>query len=245
MENNLGKDVLEKIKEEKIKPRPKWMFSLKDIGFWVMFSISLILGSISTSLIIFILRNNDWDLYSRLGHGTLEFIFITLPYFWLIFLAFFLITSYYNLKKTKSGYKHNPLSIVSINILISIILGSTLYICGLGSELEESLEETVPPYSKMFYQRHEMWNKPEKGLIGGRIIVFENNNKFKIISLGQKEWDILSKDPIIHPRFILQEGGRVKIIGREVGSSIFEAEEIRPFIEKQIFFERNKFEMPY
>jgi len=245
MEKNLSQNVLEKIKEKKIRPRPKWIFSLKDLGFWLMFSASLILGSISTSLIIFIMRNNDWDLYLRLGHSVFKFILITLPYFWLIFLVFFWIISYYNLKKTKSGYKRNSFSIVLINILVSIILGSTLYFCGLGSELEGSLEENIPPYSRMFYQRHEMWNKPDKGLIGGKIIIFESNNNFKIISLGKKEWNILSEDPIIHPRLILQEGRRVKIIGREISGNIFEAKEIRPFIEKQIFFERNRLEMPY
>jgi len=243
MENNLGRDVLEKIKEKKIQPKPKWMYSLKDVLFWTVFSISLVLGSISTSLIIFILRNNDWDLYSKLGHGLIKFIFITFPYFWLIFLVFFLIASYYNFKKTKSGYKYNPLLIILINILISIILGSILYISGLGAKLEDSLERSMPPYGKMFYQRHEMWDKPEKGLIGGKIIVFENNNSFKIISLKEKEWYIVGKDPIIHPKLILQEGGRVKIIGKALDGSVFEAEEIRPFIERQIFFERNNIEM--
>lgn len=243
MEKNLGKDVLEKIKEKKIKPKPKWMFSLRDIGFWVIFSISLILGSISTSLIIFILRNNDWDLHSKLGHGLLQFIFITLPYFWLIFLVFFLIISYYNLRKTKSGYKYNPLLIVLINILISMILGSILYICGLGAKLEDSLENKIAPYGKMFYQRHEMWDKPEKGLIGGKIIIFKDNNNFKIVSLEQKEWNIFSEDPIVAPRLVLREGEKVKIIGEKIDEDIFEAEEIRPFMNKRMFFERNRLEM--
>ena len=243
MENDLGKHILKKIKEEKIKPKPKWMFSLKDFGFWIIFSISLALGSISTSLIIFILRNNDWDLHRKLDHGLIKFIFITLPYFWIIFLVLFVIISYYNFKKTKSGYKYNPLLIVLINILISIILGSTLYICGLGAELEDSLERKVPPYGKMFYQRHDMWDNPEKGLIGGKIIIFENNNNFKIISLRKEEWDILSKDPVVIPKLILKEGNKNKKIGKKIDNRTFEAEEIRPFIEKQIFFERNRLDM--
>ena len=87
MTGDLSKNVLKKIKEDKIEPKPKWIFSLRDLAFWAIFAISLVLGSISTSLIIFILRSNDWDLYKRLGHGLFKFVLITLPYFWLIFLS--------------------------------------------------------------------------------------------------------------------------------------------------------------
>lgn len=243
MKKDLGKQVLSKIKEEKMKPKPKWIFSARELLFWIIFSISLILGSASTSLIIFIIRNNDWDLYVRLGHSLVEFVFITLPYFWLIFLLFFIIFSYYNFKKTKSGYKYNTLLIVLINILVSIILGFMLYACGLGAEMEDSLEKNIPPYGRMFYQRHEMWNKPEKGLIAGVIISFNSKESFEIMSLERKKWEILGEEAVVVPKLVLREGEKIKVIGEKISIDTFEAEEIRPFIEERLFFERNRIEM--
>jgi hypothetical protein len=243
MEKDLGKNVLEKIKEEKIQPKPKWIFSVKDLIFWAVFTISLILGSISTSLIIFILRGNDWDLYERLGHGLFKFVLITLPYFWLIFLVIFIVVSYYNFKNTKSGYKYNPSLILLANVLISIFLGSLIYICGLGAILQDSLERKLPPYQMMFYQRHEMWNSPEKGLVAGVIISFEDKEQFEIMSLERKRWEILGEDAVVAPRLILEEGERIKVIGERINIDTFRAEEIRPFIERRLFFERNPIDM--
>ena len=189
------------------------------------------------------LKNSDWDLYDKAGHELLKFVFLTIPYFWVVVLLSLILISYYNYRHTKIGYKRNPLLIVLFSVLVSVTVGSLLYIFGIGALLEESLEKHVPPYSKMFYQNHAMWNNPEKGLIGGKIIVFKNVNNFKIISLNQKEWDVLSKDPVVVSKLVLKEGKKVKVIGEVIGDSIFAAEEIRPFVDRRLFFERNKIEM--
>ncbi len=240
---DLSKQVLSTIKENKIEPKPKWMFSIREVIFWVIFVISLMLGSISTSLVIFMIGNNDWDLYEKLGHGLFKFILITLPYFWLIFLVIFVIFSYYNFKKTKSGYRYNTILIVLINILVSISLGSLLYVCGLGAKLENSLEKRIPPYGMMFYQRHDMWNAPERGLVAGVIVSFNNKDQFEIVSLEREKWHILGKDAMIVPRLVLREGERIKVIGEMVDIDTMRADEIRPFIEDRMFFERNNIMM--
>ena len=44
MQSKLGRDVLEKIKEEKIKPKPKWFFITKNFSLWFFFQCFCFVG---------------------------------------------------------------------------------------------------------------------------------------------------------------------------------------------------------
>ena len=80
-EENIAKKVLEQIKSKGILPKPRWRFLLKDYLIWLFFGLTIIVGSLASSIIIFMVRSNDWDLYNRLH---LPFFLKTLPYFWII-----------------------------------------------------------------------------------------------------------------------------------------------------------------
>lgn len=230
MEKDISKNILNKIKKEEIKPKSRWSFIVKNIVFWVVFVASLILGSLSTSIAIFNLRNNYWDLYQRVGQSLFAFTMRTIPYLWLLFLMIFIILSFYLLKKTKSGYKYNPYLVISLNILISIILGSFLYVAGLGEKMEGTIEKRMPVYQKMFYQKHEMWKMPEKGLVAGVIISVENEDDFKIKALKGEIWRILAREALISDRVIIRGEERVKVIGEKIDINTIKAEEIIPFM---------------
>ena len=82
-ENNIPNQVLEKIKN--IRPTPRWQFLLRDYSVWILGAVSLALGSLSFSVVLFMLANNDWDIYSEISNSFFKFLLITLPYFWLVF----------------------------------------------------------------------------------------------------------------------------------------------------------------
>ena len=69
MEKDISKDILNKIKEEDIKPKSKCSFIAKNVIFWAVFVLTLILGSLSTSIAIFMLRNNYWELHQKIGQS--------------------------------------------------------------------------------------------------------------------------------------------------------------------------------
>jgi hypothetical protein len=52
MEKDLSKEVLEKIKKQRLKPKSKWHFVLKDSAVWFVFAASIILGALSFSVIL-------------------------------------------------------------------------------------------------------------------------------------------------------------------------------------------------
>ena len=70
---SISKKILQKIRKEQIKPKPKWEFLLKNYVFWGAFILSIIVGGLASSVAIFRLVNNDWDIMHKLGHHPIFF----------------------------------------------------------------------------------------------------------------------------------------------------------------------------
>ena len=56
---NLEDKVLQKIKEDKITPKPFWYFLVKDFSLWGFVFLSVVLATLSIAPIIFIFQNLD------------------------------------------------------------------------------------------------------------------------------------------------------------------------------------------
>ena len=103
--NDASKNILDKIKENKITPKPKWQFRLEQVGIWALAVLSLIIGAKAFAVIIFRLVNNDWEIREHLGRSLLNHALLTLPYLWIIVMVLFILLAYYNARHTKKGYR--------------------------------------------------------------------------------------------------------------------------------------------
>lgn len=225
-----AREILEKIKDEKIEPKSRWRFLLKDYMIWVAFASSILVGSVAFSVIIFLLSNNDWDIYRYLDKNFISYLFLSLPYVWIIILALFAFIACFNYKHTKNGYRVNPIAIVLISILISIFLGGIMFKNGLGQTIDYTLSKNIPYYEKVLIHRHAVWNNPERGLLSGEIIKIEDKNNFSIISFNKENWEITGDDIYWRGPVIQAPGERIKIIGRIERDNIFKAQEVRPWM---------------
>ena len=226
----LSQEVIQKIKDKKILPRPKWKFVLKNYFIWIFGIISLVIGSLAMAVIIYMIRNNDWDLHERLSGSLFGTILMTLPYFWLIILVLFIGVVYYNIRHTKTGYHYNLLNIILVSIILSVMLGQIFYNLGLGRAIDERLAQHFSLYDKMFCQNSLIWHHPDKGLIVGD--VFSPKGK-KLLNndLNNNRWTIFIDRLPTMP--LLPVGQRIKIIGGVLNDNQFMANEIR-FLEKCI-----------
>jgi len=84
---NLKNKILEEIKEKDISPKPRWQFLLKDYCIWVLGGISIFIGGIAFSLIVFVLMNSDWESYRYLSNGFFEHLVKMAPYLWIMVLS--------------------------------------------------------------------------------------------------------------------------------------------------------------
>ncbi len=228
--NNISNQVLKQIKENKIKPKPRWYFLTKSYFIWSIFGISIILGSLAFSMVLFIIKQLDWDIYHYIGDSFLKTVFISLPYLWLIFLILFIGIAYYNFIHTKRGYRFKFISIILISLIISVTLGTILYSNGLSENLENIFSEKIPYYHRLVYTCEKQWMQPERGLLAGIITeVGLPDNSFILTDLDNNCWKIQVSKAFWKGKLTPVTGLKIKIIGKLMDDNNFEAMEIRPW----------------
>jgi len=226
---DLPEKTLKIIKEEKITPRARWLFLLKDYSVWLLFIISVFVGAISTSTIIFMLTTNDWDIYEHLDRSLFSHIFFSMPYFWILILLAFILVAYNDFRYTRRGYHYEMRLIIFGSVVASMILGLIIFFAGFGESIHKLFMEQVPFYNNLVSDRQDVWSNPQKGLLGGWITEVKNQNEFMIKDFNGKIWTIEKEDMESFNSKLVQAGNEVELIGQLSQDSIFFVQEIRPW----------------
>jgi hypothetical protein len=226
---DVSKSVIEKIKQDKVKPISRDIFLLKRSVVWTLFGISILFGGIACGIVIFQLRHAEWDIYQYFDHGLTEFLLLVFPYFWLIFLVGFIVVALYYYRRTERGYYYSTIWIVSLSIVLSIAMGGILYATGLAERLEIVFQESVPFYRGMEGCRYKIWMNPDDGLLAGQISEVITQETMELKDMDGNDWTIDVGNTLWRGRTRLSEGLDIKLIGKIKGERSFVAEEIRPW----------------
>ena len=219
--------LLDKIQSEHIKQKKRLLFIAKNVFFWVLFSISILIGGAAISVIIFALRQSDFEILEHITHSRIEFFVGMLPIIWIVFSIIFLGISIWGISETKKGYKYNPLTIVSGSLLFSVLLGIVFYFSGGAQGVEAIFAKNVPGYQSVMEKKLAVWSMPQEGFLSGTIISIDDVIKLK--DWDGQEWQINASEAFIRGRTKLTEGEQIKIIGVLESGNIFKAQEIRPW----------------
>ncbi|MFC1617855.1 hypothetical protein ACFL2B_01090 [Patescibacteria group bacterium] len=218
-------DVLNKIKEEKLCPKAKWKFCVRDAAVWTAFAVSVIIGSFAFSAMLYRLTNEDWEIYSQLGRGPIDHFFMSLPYIWIVLVVFFIMLALYYFKHTKHGYSHKPLIIIGSSVIVALVGGALLFMFGCGQQVDKQLSDRKP----FIGPRMQMWQNPEQGLLAGEILeIIEDPKQFRLLDFSDKEWQV-NYEVEAAPPIKIQKGLRVKIIGQQESDDLFQAQIIKPW----------------
>jgi hypothetical protein len=227
----LTKEIFEKIKEKHISPKPKWQFKLKGYFVWTVFAVSIVIGGVAISIIIFTLVNSDWNARTYVSGGLGRHMIVMVPYLWIALLSLFIFTADYNFKHTKKGYRYGLLTVIGISVFASLVLGSSLYAFGIGHRVDNILGQKFNAYQDLGAKRLQMWNHSERGLLAG-IIVSVEDDSFVLKDVGGNEWTVLGdKLPQIH-KVIFNNIDNVRVIGIKIEEGVFEACAVLPWTVK-------------
>jgi len=215
-----GNKILEKIKKEHIKPKPRWEFLLKNYAIWIIFTSAVIIGSLATAVVIFMATHYNYVVTENF----LTEILIKLPYFWFIILIVFILIAIYNLKHTKKGYKYNIFLIIFLSIISSLIIGSIIYAFEGGEQLEDIFYRRVPFYQKIMQYRGKMLLHPEQGVIPG-VIIEINGDDIIVQDFRGTVWNITTSTE----QLII--GQRIHLIGEMINELEFEIKKIEPWFK--------------
>ena len=224
---DISKNILQKIKEDKVRPYSKGRFLFRRSVIWTVFGLSILLGSVASAIAIFQLKYAEWDLYQHLSHSPLEFALLVIPFFWLIFLLGFTVFAYYYFRRTEQGYRCRTLWVISGSIALSIIGGGILYATGLSERLETAFQHNVAFYRELQERKQRVWMSPGQGLLAGKIVKIISEQKIQIEDLQGNIWVIDTGDTIWKARLRPAKNLKIKILGKIKGENQFVADEIR------------------
>ena len=233
MKNSLK--LLEKIKSRNINPTARWKFILQNTFSWGAFFISVILGGLAFSVIIFSFSQEEVILFSHFSHSKIEFFLGILPFLWIIFVFLFFIFSYFLLRHTKRGYRYPLFIVLGGSISISILVGIVLFFNGGAEKFEKIFSQKIHLYEGIDEKKEKFWISPEKGFLSGQIISLNINDeeseerRLEIRDFQGNEWRILYKENSVRQKVLLEKNEKIKIIGETTAENIFSAKEIRPW----------------
>ncbi len=220
--------ILEKIETQNIEPTPRWYFQFKNLAFWSVFLISIFIGSVAFSIILYSVQQTDFVLISHLKHSKMESFLVLLPYFWLILLLVFSLLAFFSFKNFKKAYKYSLVSILSLSVFLSIILGCLTFISGGAQFLERKFADKIEIYNSIEEKKIQHWMQPDSGFLAGTILEVKMDT-LVLEDFNQIKWQIYFKDVFIPPVIEITEGEQIKILGKKTDDNIFEASEIRPW----------------
>jgi len=227
---DLSEKIISKIESKQIRPRPRWQFIAKKYAVFTIGIAALILGSLAFSLVLHLVKNQDWELQTIGRYRFLILIISSLPFVWLIFFISILALIYYNFRQLRKGYKYPTRTIILSSLAITIFFGGLAAILGLNQELHETLNNHLPPsFRAVLDTRRPAWDRPQAGLLAGKIIDLDRSH-FTLEDPHLFHWQVqLDDQTVIATETELHLDDQVKIIGLALPPNIFIAQEIRPW----------------
>ena len=226
---DISDKVIKRIKEGDVKPYSKWRFILHRFVMWVLFGISILIGSVASGVAIFQLQHAEWDLYQHFSHSLLEFVILVVPYFWLIFMIGFTVFAYYFFRRTERGYRYSVVVLVLVSLGVSIAGGLIFDKVGFAERLEGLFSDRVSFYRALQERKERVWMAPENGLLAGKIIEVMPDGTMEFVDFNNQRWTLLARHAVWRRSLKPMKGLKIKIIGRMKSNKVFVAEEIRPW----------------
>ncbi|MFA5134556.1 MAG: hypothetical protein WC505_02080 [Patescibacteria group bacterium] len=229
--NTITNKILDTIKEKRITPKPRWQFLLKQGLVVAVTVLSAIIGSLSFSVMLFRLVNNDWDVVRFLDRSPVQYAFSTLPYVWIILLILFIGLAYYNARHARGAYRHQAYWFIAGSVLVSVVFGSVFYAFGVAPRIH-TFAEGVPVFRDFIQDRDRLWLKADTGLLAGEITeLFGGDELFELVDFNGAYWIVIPSDNYVPPPafFKIEEGVQVRMVGEQLDANQFEAELVMPY----------------
>ena len=227
MNDHLSDTIIQTLEKRGISPRPRWHFLLKRRVLWFVSCLSVLLGGIAISVIIFVFFDHDTDARVYLHENLAQDLLLSIPYVWLVSLAILVALTRLAVLHTEHGYRYGVSRVITLTLLASVALGLLFDAFDVGQNVDEFLNETIPYYDSIVYTSRDAWSQPEKGLLGGTLLSTLSSSEIHIRDFRNREWRVdVSKieQGDLPPQLVI--GQIIKIVGDDMGQGTFRANQL-------------------
>ncbi len=221
--------IIQKIKEENLKPISKSIFILRKVVVWFLLIMATLFGAYTFAFLFLKLLYIDFDNWFYLADSYDHFLIENLPLIWIILFVFSITSIFILFKKTGRGYKHSILMIALTSILISFILGIFL------SKVLISRNLLIERFEQ---ERMMKWTNPNEGRISGEMI-FMDNDYMLIRDIRDDLWNVDIQYILDDSRQVIENDQLISIIGRPGEGNNFVACQILPLDMNKDHFRPN------
>ena len=110
-----------------------------------------------------------------------------------------------SIKNSWKGYKFSPYQLIILSSVMSLFLGTLLFISGGSQRLENVFELAVVNYRSIEERKTTIWTDPTNGLLSGTIESLEDQS-FSLLDFNGNIWEIYFEDAFVAPSVFLEIG---------------------------------------
>ncbi len=218
------KQILARIEKQHLRPTPRGYFKARDGVFWAISAVLAGALGLAFGMIIFMVHTTDISLIRKLDLNALQKATFSVPFFWIIASLVIAGFAYFNLGKTRKGYRISGKDFLVRAVIVSGALGILLYALGATSYVNNAAT-AIPIYNVVVPVNATTWFDPDHGLLSGIVKEKDSDLSFTMRDREGELWNIegskgLSDIPDFHP------GDHIKLIGKRVNADTFHVNEI-------------------
>jgi hypothetical protein len=167
MHNHTVRDnVLTRIEEEKLAPKPAWHFLLKEWVVWIVAGVAFMAGGIASTLTFYIV-NTSFFMEQYIERTPADRLFDLVPFFWIVLCVLALFYTVHAVRETRRGYRYNPKWLVTGALVLSIAFGYVAHAAGVGEDIDTYLLRELPMYKPLTAFHTAQWMHPDAGILVG------------------------------------------------------------------------------
>ncbi|MBU0613784.1 hypothetical protein KJ766_00670 [Patescibacteria group bacterium] len=221
MDTELTKKTLEKIEEEKLRPKSVWFFRLEKISLWVLITGGGVIAAFGIGILFNFLSEQPIIPFFFDGAWRPSILFQIISWFWPVVIVLFVGTIVTAFKNTKNGYKYSVPLIVVIFLMALVIGGGLAFFSGAARKADKTLE-FVPMYREMAEHRGQVWVRPQEGFLEGMVVDVKDETSFHCMDLGGVVWQV-EVLKIMDEAKLVRENDRVVLFGSALENEVFQA----------------------
>ena len=225
----LEKKVLEAIEQQRLVPRPYFVFFAKRSVFWSLTVLSIVLGAFSVAVLLFAISDyyaTGWRTFDNLP---LDDLIVSIPAIWLVSMPLFMASAYYGVRHTRRGHRFRPAAIIALCVTASIGLGVLFHFFEAGRLVNDLLAANIAFYREQTDVPFDKWSQPDNGLLGGTVENVDGKKSLRLKDFHDKEWLVDISSAVITLDNAIEDKGDIAIRGVRTGPSEFRAETIEEF----------------
>lgn len=209
--NNLKDSILEKIENEHITPTPAWHFAVQHSILWIPGTLVTIVGACAWAGMLFGWENAGFEYERFVAPNKMQFLLNTMPLIWVFSFVLFALVIVQTLRLTPKGYRFNTKKVLAGSLLISIVLGTIMYIVDMRGYRNPIIRYPVER------QHRRLWSHPENGIIAGLVDIQETS--IVVTDFNNKQW-------ILNTAFLptttpLTDGMMLRFVGKKIDEDNF------------------------